>query len=498
MPKLATAFELTLPPREAGLPAYRWLYGALRTEILEGRLRPGARLPATRDLAGRYALSRGTVVTAFEQLRSEGYIAGTVGSGSYVSKVLPDDLLTVARQTPSRPAARPAARRLSAYANRVASLEGTDTRPVRAFRANLPAVDLFPATLWAQVMARRWRKASAKLLLGCDPLGYVPLREAVADYLNTARGTKCTLDQVLIVSGMQEAFDLVTRLVVNPGDRVGVETPGYPSAFNVFAAAGAKIVALPIDDEGVKVPGATARDLRIVYVTPAHQCPTGITMSLPRRLALLEWARRARTLIFEDDYDSEYRYSGRPIPTLQGLDNDGLVLLAGTFSKVLFSSLRLGYLVVPPDLIDLVTAAKSLSSRHTHLLEQAVLCDFMTEGHFGRHLRRMREAYAERLGVLVEEANAHLDGVLTISRVEAGLQTVGWLREGLDAEAVAKAASAHNLEVVPLSRYGSSGRAASRGLQLGFACLDPREIRRGVRDLAVVLETVGAGRSYKA
>jgi GntR family transcriptional regulator / MocR family aminotransferase len=491
MPKVATPFDLVLPPRDAGAPAYRWLYAALRAEILEGRLRSGARLPASRDLAARYALSRGTVVTAFDQLRAEGYVEGTVGSGTRVSAVLPDDLLNVTRDTRARSAApRVAVRRVSDYARRISPPDGSEGRPIRAFRANLPALDLFPTTKWAQITARRWRRASTKVLLGCGPLGYQPLREAVADYLTTSRGVTCTPDQVAIVSGMQEAIDLVARLLLNPGDRVGNENPGYPDAGNAMRAAGAKVTPLAVDEEGMKIPGASFRDARLVYVTPGHQCPTGVAMSLPRRLALLEWARTARTMIFEDDYDSEYRYSGRPVPALQGLDRHGLVLFAGSFSKVLFWSLRLGYLVVPPDLIDVVAAAKSITSRHTHLLEQIVLCDFMTEGHFGRHLRRMREIYAERLGVLLEEARARLAGLLEISSVEAGLQTVGWLRDGIDAEAVASAAAARHLEVVPLSRYGFSGRVVPRGLQLGFASIDAHEIRRGVRELAAVLETM--------
>jgi GntR family transcriptional regulator/MocR family aminotransferase len=232
---------------------------------------------------------------------------------------------------------------------------------------------------------------------------------------------------------------------------------------------------------------ASLRGSRLVYVTPAHQFPLGMTMSLRRRLALLEWARASGALIFEDDYDSEYRYSTRPVPALQGLDRNGLVLFAGGFSKVLFPSLRLGYLVVPPDLVPHFAATKSMTSRHPPLLEQAVLCDFMTEGHFGRHLRRMREVYAERVSVLLESARERLRGLLEISSVEAGLQTAGWLGRGIGGEWAAKAAAARDVEVTPLSRY-SRGSLTREGLQLGFAAVDPDEIRRGVRELAVALE----------
>jgi GntR family transcriptional regulator/MocR family aminotransferase len=362
-----------------------------------------------------------------------------------------------------------------------------EVRPSRAFRPNLPALDLFPLELWAQVTARRLRRASTRLLLGCEPMGYGPLRQAVADYLNASRGVKCGPAQVAIVSGVQEALDLVARLFLNPGDRVAMEDPGYPGAANVFAALGAKISGLPVDDEGLVLRAAGLRGSRLVYVTPAHQFPLGTTMSLPRRLALLEWARTSAALIFEDDYDGEYRYSTRPVPALQGLDRNGLVLFAGSFGKVLFPSLRLGYLVVPPDLVKHFEAVKSVTSRHPPLVEQAVLCDFITEGHFGRHLRRMRQVYAERLSALLDGARERLTGLLEISSVEAGLQTAGWLAGGMNAERSARAAAAREVEVTPLGHYGL-GLQPREGLQLGFAAVDVREIRRGVRELATALE----------
>ncbi len=488
MSKRATTFELMLPLRDSGTPAYRALYTVLRAKILDGRLRSGARLPATRDLARQYGLSRGTIVNAFDLLKSEGYLEGSVGSGTYVSKVLPDDLLQVAREAGSKPPTQRKQRRsISDYGRRVNPFPALEIRPSRAFRANLPAVDLFPTTLWAQITARRLRRASTNLLLGCDPMGYRPLRDAVANYLSTARGVKCVPEQVAIVSGVQEALDLVARLSLNPGDRVCIENPGYVGAAIVFEAVGAKISAVRLDGEGMKLHDLSLRGSRLVYVTPGHQFPLGITMSLPRRLELLEWARKSGALIFEDDYDSEYRYSGRPVPALQGLDQDGMVLFAGSFSKVLFPSLRLGYLVIPPDLVNYFAAAKSVTNRHAPLLEQAVLCDFITEGHFGRHLRRMREVYAERLAVLMESARQRLAGLLEISNVEAGLQTVGWLRRGIDAQSAAKAAAARDVEVIPLSRY-ARGNVAQDGLQLGFAAVDTREIRRGVLELAAALE----------
>jgi len=495
MPRRTATLDLNLPLRDKATPAYRWLYESLRKEILEGRLKPGARLPGTRDLGDQYELARGTIVSAFDQLKAEGYVEGTIGSGTYVSNVLPEELLQVATHTVRGPAA-PRRVRVSDAAKRVHLFPGYEPKRTRAFRANLPALDLFPIELWTQITARRLRRASTRLLLGCDPMGYDPLRQAVADYLAGARGVKCTAEQIAIVSGAQEALDLIARLFLEPATRVCMEDPGYIGAARVFEAAGAKIAAAPLDDEGMTLRASHLRGARLAYVTPAHQFPVGITMSLGRRLELLEWARTAGAWIVEDDYDSEYRYERRPVPSLQGLDRSDRVLFVGTFSKVLFPSLRLGYLVVPRDLVDRVTALKSVTNRHAPLLDQAVLCDFITEGHFGRHVRRMREVYAERRSVLFESARRRLTGLLEIVGVDAGLQTAGWLAPGIDARAAALAAARRDVDVTPLSDY--SRRSKREGLHLGFAAVDPAEIRRGVKELAVALEEALRKLSFRA
>lgn len=495
MPKEAATYPLTLPPRDPATPAYLWLCGAIRTEILEGRLHPGARLPATRDLARQYGLSRGTIIAGFEQLKSEGYVKGSVGSGTYVNSVLPEELLHVMRGGREGAATdRHPKRRVSGYARRVDAFPTTSgENRVRAFRTNEPALELFPATLWAQVAARRLRRTSTELLRGCEAMGYLPLREAVADYLGASRGVQCTPGQIAIVSGVQQALDLTARLVLDSGKRVCMEDPGYAGAARAFESVGARISTVRVDAEGMRIPGQRLRGARLVYVTPAHQFPLGITMTLPRRLELLEWARRWGALIFEDDYDGEYRYSGRPIPALQGLDRHGVVLFAGSFSKVLFPSLRMGYLVIPPDLVDRFAATQSVTNRHAPLLDQAVLCDFIVDGHFGRHLRRMREVYAERLSVLMEGTRQRLAGLLELTGVEAGLQAAGWLADGLDDELAARAAALRHVEVTPLSRF-SRRRVARQGLQLGFAAVDTREIRRGVHDLAIALNSLASAR----
>ena len=362
MPKQSSSFALALPPRDGNTPAAQWLCGVLRHEILDGRLQPGSRLPSSRDLARQQGLSRGTVVSAFDQLRSEGYVQGSTGSGTYVSKVLPDELLQVRQRSaaPRERATIPPRRRLSGFATAATLFPGLAAVPTRAFRTHLPALDLFPTSLWAQLAGRRLRRATTNLLLGCSPMGYRPLQSAVAEYLVASRGVKCVPDQVVIVSGTLEALDLAAHLFLDRGDRVCVENPGYVGARRAFEAVGARVSGIDIDEGGATIPPARLADVRLAYLTPGHQFPLGVCMSLSRRLAMLEWARRTGAILFEDDYDSEYRYAGKPVPALQGLDRHGVVLFAGSFSKVLFPGLRLGYLIVPADLVERVTAVQSI------------------------------------------------------------------------------------------------------------------------------------------
>jgi len=494
MPKRTTAFNLALPPPAANIPSYRWLYSEIRAQILGGSLAPGNRLPSTREFAKLYSLSRGTIVAAFEQLIAEGYLEGVVGSGTRVSKTLPEDWLNVRAGVENVRRNFRSKRRPSRYAQKIKLFPGYDKRPTRAFRSNVPGLDLFPMELWTQITARVLRRASTQHLLGCNPMGYEPLQSAVSQYLSSSRGVNCQPQQVAIVSGVQEALDLTARLFVDRGDRVCMEGPGYIGAAQIFEAVGAKILLTGLDDQGMRLPAPSARGARLVYVTPGHQFPLGTTMSLARRLALLEWASARSALIFEDDYDGEFRYTGRPIPALQGLDRSGCVLYAGSFSKVLFPSLRLAYIVVPSDLVDYFAAAISLTTRHSPALEQAVLTEFIENGHFARHIRAMRQLYAERLALLVESARQDLSGLLELSPIEAGLQTIGWLQRGIKEIAAAKAAQLRGVDVTPLSTY-CARPLARPGLQLGFAGVDPREIRRGTRDLALALEPLARRRS---
>ena len=493
MAKTAISLDLALAAPKPGTVLFRWLCEEIRAAILDGRLKRGTRLPSTRDLARRYRVSRGTVVTAFEQLHSEGYLEGAVGAGTQVNTLLPEDLLHAKRTTTGEVGAVRSRPVLSEYARRLSPFPDIKPTPPRAFRALTPAFDAFPLGLWTQIASRRLRRATRNLLADVCPRGYRPLREAVAEYLGSARGVRCTAEQVIIVAGIQQALDLTARLTVDPGDAVWLEDPCAPIVSEMFKALGARIIPVAVDQCGLNPEDGQRRcpRARLAYVTPAHQFPLGAVMAVDRRLALLDWAKRARALIFEDDYDSEYRYSGLPIPALQGLDQSGTVVYSGSFSKMLFPTLRLGYLVVSPELVDKFAAARLIMDRHSSVIDQAILCDFITEGHFGRHIRRMREVYASRLAVLQESVQRKLAGALRIPEVEAGVHTVGWLSDGLSAFTVAQAAAAHEVEVIPLSAFTLKS-AVPQGLLLGFGAVDDREIRRGVDVLAAAIERSAA------
>jgi len=408
----ATAAPFTprgFDPRRS-LPLHRQLYDALRAAILDGRLPAGARLPATRVLAVDLGLSRTTVLTDMAQLLAEGYVEGKTGSGTYVARVLPDAPFLVASPLASDRAAvgegapAPEPDRTLSHCGRLLmaapSAPPRDAGAPRAFRTGVPALDVFPWKAWLRIEARCLRRLSGALRLYDNPAGYRPLRQAIADYLGAARAVRCDPDQVIVVTGSQQALDLVARLLLDPGDAVWVEDPGYGGAKGALAAAGARLVPVPVDAEGLDVAAGMRRhaSARLACVTPSHQYPLGVTMSLTRRLALLRWASDAGAWVLEDDYDSEYRYAGRPLAALQGLDTAGRVIYMGTFSKVLLPALRLGYLVAPPDLADAFARAKALTDCGSPVLGQAVVADFLAEGHVGRHIRRMRALYSERQG----------------------------------------------------------------------------------------------------
>jgi len=493
VPHAADPDVLALPPldRAAARPLQAQLYDGLRDAVLTGRLAPGYRLPAVRRLAADLGVSRNTVLWAFDRLVAEGYLKARVGDGTYVARTLPEDLLHARGSTAVLWGTAPPAAILSERGRRLAAagdLSWALAAERRAFHPGMPDVAAFPRKEWARLLARRAR-TNAPLLVGYgDPWGFRPLREAIAAYLGAARGVACSPDRVIVVAGSQQGIDLAARLLLDPGDAAAVEDPGYFGAQRALRAAGARLVPVPVDADGID-PGegdANLAGARLAYVTPSHQFPLGATMGLARRLRLLDWARRTGGWIVEDDYDGEFRYAGRPLPALQGLDAAGRVVYLGTFSKVLFPGLRLGYLVVPPGLADAFAAARASADVASPPLEQAALADFVGEGHFARHVRRMRLRYAERQRLLVRALDRHLGGEVEAREGEAGLHLIAWLPPAADDRAVARRAWSNGVVAPALSPL-ALGAPPPPGLLLGFAAPAESEIAEGVRRLRQAL-----------
>jgi GntR family transcriptional regulator/MocR family aminotransferase len=480
---------------EADAPLYQQLYEHLRTAILSGQLKPGAKLPSTRALADELNISRNTVLNAYDQLISEGYLEGSTGSGTYVTRQLPETTLFRPKGRRAAPKATPATTppRLSkASADLVAipylaePIRDAAGRTQTPFHAGMPALDAFPYKTWERLLEKQARGLRPEHLMYQERAGLRRLREAIAEQVALSRQVRCAPEQVIIVSGSQSGLDLTARVLLNPGDAAWMEDPGYLGARGAFIAAGTRLVPVPVDDEGIDVAAGErlAPHARLVYVTPSHQFPLGRTMSLARRLALIDWAARANAVILEDDYDGEYRYSGRPLASLQGLDTASRVIYMGTFSKVLFPSLRLGYLIVPTALVDAFIAMRSYTDVHVPALEQAVLADFITEGHFIRHLRRTRALYAERRTQLM---NALSGLPLELDSPPTGLHLVGWLPAGMDDREAAQHAAARGVYTTAISqlRIGGEGR---KGLLLGFAGVNERQMREGAAALDMALK----------
>jgi GntR family transcriptional regulator / MocR family aminotransferase len=479
-------------------PLHHQLYEQLSQAIRAGHLKPGTRLPSTRALANELGVSRMTTIKAYRDLQTEGYIQSQIGAGTVIAPKLPE-LFLQANTGESAMATQPAQGdternqrsypRLSQWGTRVAPLSRpswlapiSDPRP---FRIGSPALDAIPQQAWARAINRAVRDANASQLDYQHAAGHRQLREELAAYLAVARGVRCTADQVIIVAGAQAGLSLAANVLLDARDAVWMEDPGYFLAQAVFQAADATVIPIPIDREGLTVAEGYAHcpDARLAYVTPSHQFPLGMTMSHGRRRQLLQWAQQADAWIIEDDYDSEYRYTGRPIPSLQGLDESGRVIYLGTFSKVFFPALRLGYIVAPPALIDPLSNAKRVMGFHPPVLEQMAMASFIARGEFTRHIRRMRGLYAERRDYLLSYAAQYLGDKLRLERTPSGLHLVGWLPEAADEWEIAKLADQHGVTVYPLSafRLGASSR---RGLVLGFAAFGEAEIEEGVQKLA--------------
>jgi GntR family transcriptional regulator / MocR family aminotransferase len=482
--------DATLP-----VPLYKQLYERLRGEILAGQLERGARLPSTRTLASELGVSRTTTVLAYQQLLLEGYLESRVGQGTVVARSLPATLLNAQTDRTSSSqtdALKTSTIRLASCVRPLKEMpypKRIEGRAGRAFRGGEPALDLFPYEVWARLIARRARQSLREFAHYQPPAGYYPLREAIATQIGITRGVRCTPEQIILTAGSQGAFDLAARTLLNPGEAVWLENPGYFGARGALLAAGARLVPVPIDEQGlvVEIGRQLCPEARLVSTTPSHQFPTGVTMSLGRRMILLDWARQAGAWILEDDYDSEYRSRGRPLEALQGLDHAGRVLYIGTFSKVLFPALRLGYLVAPTELVEPLLAVRRFLDVHLPMLEQMALFDFLNEGHFARHLRQMLHHYRKRRDLLHRELRTHLRGLLEVHAPEAGLNLVGWLPPGKDDQRAAKLAARVGIEVMAISTF-SLEPLPRGGLLFGYAGTDEEAILHGVKKLAAALE----------
>ena len=470
----------------AGTSLQQQVYAAVRRAILEGVVAPGTRLPSSRELAADLRVSRTTTLLAVEQLLAEGYVTARRGSGTFVADELPDDLPVRRVARSLRGAQHPPLSRRGVALAAITPSSRRIAGPPRPFRIGVPALDLFPVRIWSQLVNKRLRGVTATQL----DYGETPLatREAIAEHVSAARGTRCTAEQVLTTAGAKRALDLVCTSLLDPGDSAWMEEPGYQGTLGALVRAGAKLAHVPVDADGLDVAAGvrSAPHARLACVTPSHQFPLGVPMSLPRRLALLSWAGRARAWVVEDDYDSAYRFGARPIPSLQGLDSDR-VIYVGSFSKTLFPSLRLGFVIVPTDLCESISNARRAADSQPPWLDQAVLADFMQGGHYDRYLRRIRSACRERLEALIESATRHCAGGLRLRPVRTGLHAVADLADS-DAETVFEEAVARGVEVMPLSAYCFGRATPPNALVLGFGAARPDAIERGMERLAEAIE----------
>lgn len=486
MTDLSTLFEAGLDS-DADAPLYRQLHAALRDAILGGRLSPGERLPSSRMLGQRLGCSRNTVTEAYDLLTAEGYLEGRVGAGSYVSRAFAEGWVSD-RPARARERAAPGPPHLSRAGRALLEMQsgdGTDRPDQHPISAD-PAA--FSFDIWARALARAWRRPDPAQAIRGDPMGYRPLRDAVADYLGKVRALDCGADRVMITSGAQHALDLVARLLLDRGERVWIEDPSYRGSRAALAAAGVEAIAVPVDGEGFNVVQAAeaAPDARAALVTPSHQFPLGVTMSLARRLKLLEWAAGGERWIVEDDYDSEFHYAGRPIPALQGLDGARRVIYVGSFSKAMFPGLRLGYLVLPESILPAFRAARILLDGHTTTVSQLALADFFAEGHFTAHLRRMRRLYRQRRDAMRSAVQAHLAPWLDGEPGDGGTHLLAPLRTGLDDVAISRRARAAGIACPALSSF-YTGPAKRQGLVIGFATTETEAIPPLVKRLAAVV-----------
>jgi GntR family transcriptional regulator/MocR family aminotransferase len=494
--RISTGFlpPIALEP-EGSTPVYMQLADWFRHAIVQGRLRPGQRLPSTRGLARELNLSRMPVQGAYEQLHTEGYFETFVGAGTCVAKAIPDESLRpgpeLTRTDRPTAAAPEAPRSVSRRAGLLRRKPQTWLLNLGAFRVGLPALDHFPVASWARLMKRHLRRPPGDSMAYGYSMGYLPFREAIAEYLSVARGVRCDASQILVTSGSQEGLALCAQVLLDAGDRVWMEEPGYPGAHQALTAAGARLLPVPVDEEGLSVGDGIRRGstARVAYVTPSHQFPLGVTLSASRRMSLLNWAVRSGTWIIEDDNDSEYRFGAPPIASLQGLDSDSRVIYVGTFSKLMFPAMRLGYLVLPRDLVAPFGEIRGAGDAFSSTLYQLVMNDFIREGHLARHIRKMRVLYRERRAMLVEAIHRSLGDRLEVVGDEAGLQLTALLHAGVSDLEVTQRAARRGISVRPLSACYL--KAPERGgVILGYGNVGTEAIQAGVLKLGETLREI--------
>ncbi|MFC4528659.1 PLP-dependent aminotransferase family protein [Dyella halodurans] len=494
MQRLAASF---LPPvalnAAGGAPIYQQLSEWFRRAIIDGHLRPGQRVPSTRALASELQVSRIPVLSAYEQLLAEGYLETFPGAGTCVARSIPDDAAPAAGAKPRKASSAPgvkkaATRSVSRRAAQMRAPAQTWLSNMGAFRVGLPALDHFPSEAWSRLVNRHSRHMPLEAMAYGDPMGLLPFRQAIAEYLGTVRAVQCDASQIVVTTGSQHSLQICAHVLLDAGDAVWVEEPGYPGARQALQSAGAQLVPVSVDDEGIRVAeGKRLAPLaRAAYITPSHQFPLGTTMSATRRMQLLGWAAQNDAWIIEDDYDSEYRFGGRPTMSLQGLDTEARVIYLGTFSKVMFPALRLGYMVVPKDLAAAFHAGRDAMDTFSSTLYQLAMTDFIREGHFARHIRRMRMLYTQRRSAVLEAIHQHLGDKLEVIGAEAGMQLAALLPPEVNDVAVSRKAAELGVSVRPLSLCYLKPPARG-GLILGYGGATAEEIHDGIRKLKLCL-----------
>lgn len=471
--------------RGSAQPIYRQLHRLLQQAILSRELPAGTKVPSSRLLAAELGVGRNTVTQVYEQLALEGYVSSATGRGTFVADSAPDEI--VFDDIPSRVEAAPAV--LSTRGARLIAGAGVSKRQGGAFMPGVPDVSRFPARVWSRLHAKYWRRLRPDLLTYAPGGGLASLRHALADYLRTSRSVHCSPEQIVVTTGIHQSIDLAVRLLSDAGDTIWTEDPCYWGVRSVLQVSGLDLKAIAVDEEGI---APTAVDLadppKLILVTPSHQYPLGMVMSLARRRMLLEYARQNRCWIIEDDYDSEFRYGSRPLASLQGLDTAGQVIYVGSFGKTLFPGLRIGYIVVPEALAASFATASAELYREGQLLQQAVLAEFIAEGHFTSHIRRMRTLYGQRRELMLATIAKRYGDALEIVGGDAGLHLVLRLPDGVDDRAVAAEALAENIVVRPLSGYYARRDDAGSGLLIGYACVPDEEIEPAFETLAGVID----------